>query len=262
MATYAIGDVQGCNDALQRLLRKLPLKSSDCLWLAGDLVNRGPDSLGVLRWAMAQKHLTAVMGNHDLHLLTRLAGLAAPKRRDTLDDVLTAADSGQILHWLRHLPLLHRDGNIAMVHAGLHPQWTLDEAEARARACEKLLRGPDWRAFLLAIEAGGSAQPAVNTAIDTVAILTRIRTCTTDGAPCAAFNGPPQQAPAGCLPWYSHASRRSNDSTIVFGHWAALGLRLEKSEICVDTACVWGAALTAVRLEDRRVFSVPALAAA
>ncbi len=262
MATYAIGDVQGCCDALQRLLRILPLKATDNLWLAGDLVNRGPDSLGVLRWAMAQRHLTAVMGNHDLHLLTRLAGLAAPKRRDTLDAVIAAPDSSAIANWLRHLPLLHRDGNIAMVHAGLHPQWTLEEAESRARVCERLLRGPDWRAFLLALEAGGSAQSDTSAAVETMAILTRIRTCTAQGVPCAAFNGPPQLAPPGCLPWYSHASRRSFSHTIVFGHWAALGLRIEKSEICVDSGCVWGTELTAVRLEDRAVFAVPAVATA
>lgn len=267
MATYAVGDVQGCGRTLDRLLALIRFDAArDRLWLVGDLVNRGPRSLDVLRRAKGLGDVaTVVLGNHDVHLLVRAEGLAGAKEGDTLDEILAAPDREALLEWLATRPFLHREGDRVLVHAGLHKSWTLGEAEESARHAEALLGGPRRRAFLQTLRQKGAppadAEPAERdtllSAAATVRILTRIRTCRSNGEPCDSYTGPPEKAPAGCVPWFRVPKRASAEATVVFGHWAALGLVNESRLLALDTGCVWGHALTAVRLEDRAVYQVP-----
>ncbi len=241
MATWAIGDVQGCAAALRRLLHQLELAPTDRLWFVGDLVNRGPDNLGVLRDLMARgEQVTAVLGNHDLHLLGCAAGHRRLKKKDTIQDVLSAPDREALLAWLRARPLLHRERGFVMVHAGLHPAWSMPEAEAHARRLEALLRG-------------GRFEQAE--ADEAYAVLTRIRFVDEAGEPDFGPKCGPPEAPH-LRPWFM--ARERADAHLVFGHWAALGLHLAPGVSALDTGCVWGQSLTAWCLEDGRVVSVPA----
>ena len=263
MATYAIGDVQGCAATLDRLLARLPLRRGDRLWFVGDLVNRGPASADAVRTVRGLgRRAVVVLGNHDLHLLARAAGLAGAKRRDTLDDVLTAPDRDALCAWLRARPLLHREGTYVLVHAGLLPTWTPAAAQRLAAAAARALRGPGGLA--VAAAAGERPPPRPPQALRgaarhaaVAAALTSLRTLRADGTPDWQFKGPPADAPRGRVPWFAAPDRRSSGVTVVFGHWAALGLHLGAHAVGVDTGCVWGDALSAVRLEDRRVFQVP-----
>lgn len=262
MSIYAIGDVQGCAASLHRLLDEIPLDlANDRLWFVGDLVNRGRSSLQVLRTVRGLGDAAVtVLGNHDLHLLARAAGHAEAKRRDTIDDVLSAPDRDELLAWLRERPLVHREGPWVLVHAGLPPRWTPDEAERRARAAETALRGPGAAAFLAAYARRQAAAPefdggAGSRASDAWA-MTNLRAVDREGAPVAGFKGPPSDVPKGCLPWYRSPERLHGRARIVFGHWAALGLLVEPALLALDSGCVWGGRLTAVRLGDRRVWSV------
>lgn len=264
MATYAIGDIQGCHASLRGLLDRLPFDPDrDRLWLAGDLVNRGPASLEVLRWASGLgDRVVAVLGNHDLHLLGVAAGLRSSRPRDTLAPVLAAPDADELLTWLRHRPLLHREGRFVLVHAGLHPAWTADDAQALAAEIEAGLRGPRWRAALaeLFVEDPPPWSPHLTGAARRAAaasLLTTLRTCTADGTPDRSFHGPPDRMPPGRLAWFDVPARRAADVTVVCGHWAALGLLMRPDIIALDTGCVWGGALTAIRLEDGALFQQP-----
>lgn len=265
MATYAIGDVQGCAATLQRLLDQLPLDlSRDRVWFVGDLVNRGPASLQALRTVRGLGPAAlVVLGNHDLHLLARAAGVAGPKRRDTLEEVLRAEDRDEMVAWLRTCRLAHRTPRHLLVHAGVPPRWSLTETLRRARSAETSLQGPRWREFLAAL-AAVSAHPGrgvlARRALD-AHLLTNLRAVREDGTPDLAFRGPPDAAPEGLLPWFRsrlpNARRRRTLTTVVCGHWSALGYRAEAGVLALDTGCVWGGELTAVRLEDRRRWSVP-----
>ena len=267
MATYAIGDIQGCMASLDRLLALIDFSpAEDRLWLVGDLVNRGPRSLDVLRWAYEHdKLITCVLGNHDLHLLARAAGAAAEKKRDTLDDVLRARDADRLLEWLRARPLIHVEGKHVLVHAGLHPQWTIDDARARAAEIERELRAPTWRAFLAQLQGptprwderlgGGDRWRAI------LAYLARARMLKPDGR-VDEFDGAPREAPAGLVPWFQFANAAWRTHTVIFGHWSALGLDLGPHHVALDTGCVWGRQLTAMRLDDRSVFQAKAVEAA
>jgi bis(5'-nucleosyl)-tetraphosphatase (symmetrical) len=258
VATYAIGDIQGCMASLERLLALIDFSSDDRLWLVGDLVNRGPRSLDVLRWAVDNERvITCVLGNHDIHLLSRAAGAAEAKKRDTLDDVLKARDLDRLLTWLRERPLLHVEGGYAMVHGGLHPQWTIDTARALAGELEAQLRGPTWRAFLAQLQGptprwdarlgGGDRYRAV------LAYLVRARMLR-DDTRIDTYDGVPAEAPAELTPWFKFPNAAWATHTVVFGHWSALGLDLGRHHIALDTGCVWGRSLTAIRLDDRMVF--------
>jgi len=271
MTRYAIGDIQGCMASLERLLALIAFSPSrDQLWLVGDLVNRGPRSLDVLRWAYEHDAaITCVLGNHDLHLLARAAGVAGPKKRDTLDDVLAARDCDRLIDWLRARPLVHADGDLSLVHAGLHPRWTIPDALARAAEIEHELRGPTWRAFLAQVGGNGPRPPAWDPRLGggdrwraILAYLVRARTLRPDGRIEPDFDGPPAQAPAGCVPWFKFPEPAWATHAVVFGHWAALGLDLGPHHMGIDTGCVWGKSLTAVRLDDRSVFQVKAVEAA
>ena len=263
MATYAIGDVQGCFLTLRRLLEAVAFDSGrDRIWLVGDLVNRGPRSLEVLRWARSLgNRLVTVLGNHDLHLLGRALGSREAKDTDTLDAVLAAPDSAELIGWLRTRPLLHREGRHLLVHAGLQPAWSVETAERAAREVEDRIAGPDAAELLLSLRRRGA--PAWGPDLATVDRLTValqtfvvLRTCRADGRLCHGFTGPPEAAPPGCEPWFDHDSWRRSDVTVVCGHWARLGLLVRRNLLAIDTGCVWGGPLTAVRLEDREVFQV------
>jgi bis(5'-nucleosyl)-tetraphosphatase (symmetrical) len=262
MATFAIGDIQGCFQTLTGLLKRIRIDPKvDRLWVVGDLVNRGPHSLEVLRWASSLgERLTAVLGNHDLHLLALAAGIREPKARDTLNQILEAPDREDLLGWLASRPLLHCEGPLVLVHAGLLPAWSPSQARRLAGEVESKLRGEQrTRALKSMFEAraplswddklSGPARLRVITNA-----LTRMRTCTPEGRMCLDYKGPPNAAPAGCTPWFDVPGRSSRSATIVCGHWADLGLRVEEGLYALDTGCVWGGSLTAIRLEDGEIF--------
>lgn len=253
MATYAIGDIQGCFLTLQKLLKRCAFDpQKDRLWLVGDLVNRGPRSLEVLRWLVEyQSCVTAVLGNHDLHLLARSLGVRKPLRRDTLASVLRAPDRDLLLGWLRQLPLLHRENGYTMVHAGLLPQWTPEVAQEKACALQREVAGEGITELLSTYEEKMFAHSEM---VRALVAFTRMRSITLDGRICLKSTGQPDSAPRGCLPWFALPDRQSAGETVVFGHWAALGLMLQDNLIGLDSGCVWGRELTAIRLEDRALF--------
>lgn len=264
MATYAIGDIQGCYQALMQLLERIKFnKATDRLWLVGDLVNRGPQSLEVLRFVhgLGERAVT-VLGNHDLHLVMQAEGHGRANDEDTLAPVLAAPDRDELLAWLRDCPLVHREGNHVMVHAGLLPAWRVDQALALAGEARAALAGPDYRDFLAHM--WGSQPDAWRDDLagwDRLRVVvnatTRMRFCRADGSMDFRSKGPPEKAGAGVIPWFQVPGRASADHTVVCGHWSALGLRLEDNLMALDSGCLWGGALTAVRLEDRKVFQLP-----
>jgi len=237
----------------ERLLARIDWRPGrDRLWLAGDLVNRGPRSLEVLRWARAAgDDAIAVLGNHDLHLIARAAGVAKAKRRDTLDDVLDAPDGAELVEWLARRPLVHEEAGFLMVHAGVAPGWTLGEVRGRARDVEQLLAGPR-RAELL----GGrdDLTGPLGEARRSLAAFTRLRVARPGGDMLLDFDGPPEEAPKGARPWWDLAD--PSLPPIVCGHWSRAGVVLESRVVALDSGCVWGGKLTAVRLPDRKVVQV------
>jgi bis(5'-nucleosyl)-tetraphosphatase (symmetrical) len=258
MAVYAIGDIQGCGAAFEALLKKLHFRESrDRLWLVGDLVNRGPDSLGVLRRVMALgRSVTSVLGNHDLHLLATVAGRRELSPADTFGEVLTAPDVHAIVDWLRRRPLLHYDASTkrVLVHAGLPPGWTVTQAREQAGDVERLLRGRNWRASLRTMY--GNEPAAWSRKLDreekrryTINALTRMRYCDKRGRLDLSESGPPGSQPKGLIPWFDVPDRRSRNVHVVFGHWAALGVLRRKDVTGLDSGCVWGGCLTAVRVD-------------
>jgi len=269
MATYAIGDLQGCYDPLRRLLDYISFDpATDRIWLVGDLVNRGPASLEVLRFgqvAWAGRGDGGRYGNHDLHLVMQAEGYGKANSEDTLEPVLAAADRDELLAWLRAQPLFHVEGGWAMVHAGLLPGWTVAQAQALSAEASAALTAPGYRDFLGNM---WGSEPATWTDALTgwdrlrvvVNAMTRMRYVTAAGAMefrAAGAKAPPDKGPAGCLPWFAAPGRASADHAIVCGHWSALGFRDEANILALDTGCLWGGCLTAVRLEDRRVFRQP-----
>jgi bis(5'-nucleosyl)-tetraphosphatase (symmetrical) len=264
VATFAIGDVQGCFRTLERLLSRLPFEHGrDRLWVTGDLVNRGPRSLAVLRWARRLGgSLVTVLGNHDLHLLGRALGVRGENPGDTLDEVLEAPDRDELVTWLRSRPLLHRQDGHLVVHAGLQPAWTPEAAAQLARDLEAVLQGPGAGALLAQLTRRDlpawrerrTARDRRAIALHTFALM---RTCRPDGRLCHDYSGPPEGAPSGCVPWFEMPRRRAHEMTVVCGHWAALGFRRRPGLLALDSGCVWGGVLTAVRLEDGTVFQEP-----
>lgn len=264
MAIYAIGDVQGCYTPFCHLLERIAFDPSvDRLWLVGDLVNRGPESLQVLRTVRALgPAATVVLGNHDLYLLMVAAGCPRREADDTLYQVLEAGDRDELLDWLAHRPLLHVEGEYAMVHAGLLPRWTVSHAKQLATEVSNVLTGPLAASFLRALAGNEPScwseqlrgQDRLRVIVNA---LTRMRFCTADGCMPLRAKGGPHQAPAGTTPWFRAPDRYSRTHTIVCGHWSALGFYREPGLIALDSGCVWGGKLTAVRLDDGEVFQVP-----
>lgn len=256
MATWAIGDVQGCFDSLERLVEAIGFdRHSDHLWFAGDLVNRGPRSADVLRFVRdLGDRAVAVLGNHDLNLLAVAAGHRKPRKHDTVHDVLDAPDHDDLVDWLRACPLEHTEGRYTMIHAGLLREWSLDECAAMARRAERHLRGDDWIDLLGRMYPNGrpDADPNDRDAW-TLATMTYVRGLDEDGVP-TKYSGPPDACPEGVRPWFEG---RNDERTILFGHWAAAGFDRGPGWVALDSGCVWGDGLTAFCLEDERVVRVP-----
>lgn len=260
MSTYAIGDVQGCHDQLLRLLDTIAFDPArDTLWFVGDLVNRGPQSLAVVRFvrSLGDRAVT-VLGNHDLSLLVVAEGIRRPHASDTFGDILEAPDRDELLHWLRHQKLMHVDQGYAMVHAGLLPQWSVSVALDLAGEVEQALRGEGWRGFLQQMYGNEPARwddalQGYDRLRVIVNAMTRLRLCSAGGMMEFSHKLGLENAPAGFMPWYEVPHRASAGTPMVFGHWAALGLLVRPDAIALDTGCVWGRKLTALRLHDRRL---------
>lgn len=266
MSTYAIGDVQGCFAELDELLTKINFDpAEDVLWFTGDLVNRGPRSLEVLRFIrdLGDKHVV-VLGNHDLHLLAIVCAKSRINKSDTLDEILFAPDRDELIDWLRHRPLLHHDkkSGYVMTHAGLAPVWTLKQAKVLAKEVEAVLQGQHPEYFLQHMYGN---QPdrwhdqlaGVDRIRCIVNFLTRMRFCTLDGRLDLSYKGELQGRPAELIPWFDMPNRLNQNEKIIIGHWAALGGKTDIPNVFpLDTGCVWGNCLTAMRLEDQERFTV------
>jgi bis(5'-nucleosyl)-tetraphosphatase (symmetrical) len=251
----AFGDLQGCRGPFQRLLKQLSPDRGTPLWFAGDLVNRGPESLATLRDIIGfGTRAVAVLGNHDLHLLAASAGIRRTKSGDTLDDILAAPDALELADWIRHRPFAHFEDNMLMVHAGVLPQWDVTLTLELADELQRALRAPTWKETLktfygneplrwsLDLKRTERMRIAFNT-------FTRIRFCTPCGKIEFTANGGLDSAPPGYLPWFDTPERQTENVTVVFGHWAALGLMLRDNLIGLDSGCVWGNRLSAIRLD-------------
>ena len=259
MAVYAIGDVQGCYDELMRLLEHVGFSaSSDTLWFCGDLVNRGPQSLEVLRLVsnMGSSAVT-VLGNHDLHLLAVAAGCGKKLAKDTLQPILNAPDGEELIAWLRHQPLLHHDAKLGftMIHAGLPPQWDLATAQRCAREMEAVLRGPGYHDFLLHMYGNepncwSPELTGINRLRFITNVFTRMRYCTVDGVLNLKDKGEVGSQPLGYLPWFAVPGRKTAAQPILFGHWSTLGVGMMSNAISLDSGCLWGGQLTAVRIDE------------
>lgn len=263
MSTYVIGDLQGCFRSFQALLDAIDFDSADDrLWLVGDLVNRGLDSLAVLRFvkALGDRAIT-VLGNHDLHLLAVASGFERLKRDDTLSEILNAPDREELLDWLRAQPLVHYEHDVLMVHAGLLPQWSAEDACTLAAEVESTLRGPQWRDFLRNMYGNHPDRWSPHlTGFDRLRVIvnacTRLRLCSREGVMEFAHKGALTGAPSGYLPWFQVPGRATSGTRVVFGHWSAIGLVRRPNVLGLDTGCLWGRRLTAFRLEDRKLFQV------
>ncbi|MCC7092197.1 MAG: symmetrical bis(5'-nucleosyl)-tetraphosphatase [Nitrosomonas sp.] len=261
MATYAIGDLQGCFTAFRHLLDIIRFDPvHDKLWLVGDIVNRGPDSLSLLRYIkQAGNCMLMVLGNHDLHLSMIAAGMAKSHPSDTIQSILDAPDRDELLAWLRQQKLFHVENQFAMVHAGLLPGWSITQAQLLAQEVEVALRHDNGRELLAHMygnepnhwQDNSSGYDRLRVIINA---MTRMRICTLDGRMDFAFKGDPQSLPTSYVPWFDHPQRASRDHIVICGHWSALGLHITDNLIALDTGCVWGRQLTAIRLEDRKVF--------
>ncbi len=263
MAIYAIGDVQGCFEELLLLLKKIDFQPrKDRLWFVGDLVNRGPASLDTLRYVRnLGDRATVVLGNHDLHLLALAEGCARRRNDDTLDEVLSAPDRESLIGWLRARPLLHREEDYILVHAGLLPQWSSSTAEALASEVQTELRGPRYRDFLSRLYGSKPDRWSEDLlGMDRwrmiVNAMTRMRFCSAEGVLEFQTKGDAGAAPPGFLPWFDVAGRLTAGEKVVYGHWSALGLRIAPGLIGLDSGCVWGGQLTAIRLGDHELFQV------
>jgi len=258
MSVYAIGDVQGCYDDLMTLLDRIHFdEEHDQLWFVGDLVNRGPKNLQTVRFikSLAEKAVV-VLGNHDLHLLAMAAGCRKPKKNDTFQDILNAEDADELLTWLRYRPILHHDENLGytLIHAGLAPQWNLDLALSCAKEFETVIRGPRYNEFL---EEMYGNEPAVwSDSLSgherlrfIVNCLTRMRFCDENGRMNIKETGPPGSQPAPYLPWFAISNRASLNMKIICGHWSTLSYYTANGVFALDTGCVWGGGLTALKID-------------
>lgn len=263
MTTYAIGDLQGCRPKLTELLERIrTVCATPRLVFLGDLVNRGPNSLATLREVYELGDAAnVVLGNHDLHLLAVAHSIRKPHPSDTLDDILNAPDREELLDWLRRRPLALFENGHLLVHAGVLPQWSAQKTMELAHEVETVLRGPDWIDFLSHMYGN---QPArwddALTGNDRlrciVNALTRIRFCSEDGSmELTATKGMETELP-GYLRWFEVPGRKTEDVTVVFGHWSTLGLMMRPNLISLDTGCLWGGQLTAVGLDERDVIQV------
>jgi bis(5'-nucleosyl)-tetraphosphatase (symmetrical) len=259
MSVYAIGDVQGCFDELQALLQQLNFdQEKDQLWFCGDLVNRGPKSLEVLRFVkeLGERAVT-VLGNHDLHLLAKAEGFGKKLAQDTLDEILNAPDREELLNWLRHRPLLHHDAQsgYTLIHAGLPPQWDLTTAQACAHEMENALRGADYHEFIRVMYGNkpdhwSDDLQGVERLRYITNVFSRLRYCYPDGRLELKAKGAPGTQQKGVLPWYAVPGRKSENERIIFGHWSTLGVGERNNTLALDGGCLWGGKLVAARIDS------------
>lgn len=261
MATFAIGDVHGCFRTLQQLMQAVRFDPGrDRLWLVGDLVNRGPGSLEVLRWVrQLGDRAVCVLGNHDLKLLACGLGIRSSPNYSQLDSILAAPDRQELLAWLGSRPLVHREGGCVLVHAGLLPGWTVDQAMRLGGEIRRRLTGPEAVELLRCLTARDLSEfkekePGSLRLAKALRAMTQLRTLNPDGSMDLDFVGPLAEIPDNLIPWFSFPGRRSRSATIVFGHWAALGPFQAPGIAGLDSNCVRGGRLTAMRLEDGRIF--------
>ena len=264
MALYAVGDIQGCYAEFRDLLDLIGFSpASDRLWLVGDLVNRGPDSLGVLRTVKALGDAAVtVLGNHDFHLLTVAAGHRKAHRDDTIDTILAAPDRDELIAWLAARPLVIAEGDLAMVHGGFLPSWTVEQALALSAEVQAMMASDNAGEFLGVLYGDEPNRWSDDlTGYDRLRVIvnacTRLRFCTADDTMELREKRGPGQTPAGFAPWFSHPNRRSAPHTIVCGHWSTLELMLAPNVMMLDSGCLWGGTLTGVRFPDRRVYQIP-----
>ncbi len=271
MKTYVIGDLQGCHEQAVALLERIARAEADSapprILFAGDLINRGPDSLATLRHVRALAEasggrIDSVLGNHDLHLLAVAYGIRPEHKSDTLADILTAPDREQLIDWLRRRPLALRAQGHVLVHAGLLPQWSAGQALALAGEVETMLRGPDLAGFLAQMygnqpDRWDDSLQGADRLRCIINAMTRLRFCDADGVMDFKMkeSGKAEEG-SGLMPWFEVPGRATERETVVFGHWSALGLTLRPNLICLDSGCVWGGQLTAVCLEDRTLLQV------
>lgn len=264
---WMIGDVQGCGTPLDALLRHPEIdQPGSRFWFAGDLVNRGPQSLASLRRIKALgDRAISILGNHDLHLLAVSAGIRAPSKNDTIQEILDAPDAQELIDWLRNRPLAHFEAGHLMIHAGVLHKWTAQKTLALAAEVETVLRGKNWQKGLQKMygnepvqwrdDLSGSKRIRI-----IINALTRMRMCTIKGEIDLNSKASPRGQRNGTLvPWFDVPGRATRDVTVVFGHWSTLGLMVRPDAICLDTGCVWGGQLTAMRLQDRRIIQIPCL---
>ena len=265
---FAIGDIQGCFDCFQQLLEVIegslvsrPAEKKR-YWLCGDLVNRGSKSLEMLRWAKAhQDQVVTVLGNHDLHFLAVVAGARKLSASDTLNELMRADDRDELVNWLRRQPLAHFEEGHLLVHAGVLPQWSVAKTLELSAEVQSVIAGPDWQTFMQQMYGDQPRQwrndlRGIKRLRVIVNGLTRLRFCSASGEMEFNTKEGSAAAPPGYQPWFEIENRGSRDVTIVFGHWSTLGLLRRPGLLALDTGCVWGGALSAVRLADRELFQV------
>jgi bis(5'-nucleosyl)-tetraphosphatase (symmetrical) len=262
MASYVVGDIHGCAQTFHRLLQSVQFSTAgDRLFLVGDLCNRGPDNVGVAAWILEHRHcVSTVLGNHDLHVLAVLSGVCEPRRRDTIQDLTRWSDRAQFSDWLRHQPLLEQGTDRVIVHAGLWPAWTLAQHAAMATDIERNLQAPEpagFLAFLASARGGCPTRPDDDPLAVGTAVLTRMRCIDRrTHALNHEFKDTRPEIPPNLIAWCDVA-RTDDTPRIFFGHWAALGHELTPAYVALDSGCAWNGALTAFRLDDRKVFSQP-----
>ncbi|MBC8519634.1 MAG: symmetrical bis(5'-nucleosyl)-tetraphosphatase [Gammaproteobacteria bacterium] len=259
MSVYAIGDIQGCLDELLQLLEKIEFDPEvDQLWFTGDLVNRGPKSLETLQFVRSLgDSAVTVLGNHDLHLMALAEGdKRYTNRFDTLLPILESAERAELLHWLRHRPMLHHDEELGytLIHAGLPPQWSLKEAQQHAHELESMLQSSDYQTFLSQMYGNEPAKWDDNLeGIERLRFITncfsRLRFCSDDGVLNLKSKGKPGSQPEGFIPWFRVAERASRSECILFGHWSTLDIRSEESVYALDTGCLWGGKMSALQID-------------
>jgi len=263
VTTYAIGDIQGCYHAFLALLQRIQFdEESDQLWLVGDLVNRGSGSLEMLRWCFAhQDSIRVVLGNHDLHALVVAEGIVAPHKGDTLDALLAADDRDILLNWLRRQRIVYQEGDFLMVHAGLLPQWSAEQALDYGAEVESALQSDDYLYFLRHMYGNLPDQwDDELTGIDRLRVITnattRLRICSAHGQMEFKFKGELKDIPAGFMPWFDVPDRATQDTPVIFGHWSALGLQQRDNIYALDTGCLWGGKLTAMNIHTKAIVQV------
>ena len=264
MSNYVIGDVQGCNRTLQRLLKKIDFDPlTDHLWLVGDLVNRGPDSLGVLEFVYQhRKSISIVLGNHDLHLIAVASGVSDLKKDDTLQDILKSPKCDELTRWLRKQPLFRVDGSHAFVHAGLLPNWDIKTAQKLSDEIHFILIGHRYKDLLQNMR--GRSPSLWSDKLKKwdryrfiINAFTRMRMCEMSGEMNFDEKAPPESAPKHLLPWFELSSNNRREYTLFFGHWSALGFYRGDGIIGLDSGCVWGRSLTAYCIETQEITQLP-----